>query len=489
MEKNKSKKKRIIIIIAVILVIFALLTVFAVSCMSKAVNQDIMNSAFTENETVKIEKQDIVNSISVSGSVQGESLVKITSSLNLKIAELNVGLGDFVKKGDVLCVFDSSSLQDEYDALKESVDKNSEMNQNIHNINQRNLENAKIEKDAALAQAQRAIDEAVAARDNANNKYAGLVETYNNASAEKDKWYNALQISADEAEYERNNLEYQSALQAFEAAKAEMNALGDQLSSYESAVQTAKDAYGTAERSANAAIDSAQDTINAEKFSTDNSSQIQLDKLAEQIKSCTLTAPESGIITSLNAAEGSIPTTDAIMTIEDNSRLKISAQIKETDILRIKTGMSAVIKTSATSDTEFPGTVTKVVNIFNKGDIMTQDEGGYTAEITVDEAADNLFIGMNAKIQIIADEKKDVLAVPYDSIIEESEGNYVIYIARRQDDGIYKAEKVNVEKGIEGDYYTEVISDEIKEGDFVVTSERAMRDGAVVHVEAGGSNE
>ncbi len=489
MEKNKSKKKRIIIIIAVILVIFALLTVFAVSCMSKAVNHGFMDSAFSENETVKIEKQDIVNSISVSGSVQGENLVKITSSLNLKIAELNVGLGDYVKKGDVLCVFDSSALQDEYDALKESVDKNSEMNESIHNINQRNLENAKIEKEAALAQAQRAIDEAVAARDNANNKYAGLVETYNNASAEKDKWYNALQMSADEAEYERNNLEYQSALQAFEAAKAEMNALGDQLSSYDSAVQTAKDAYGTAERSANAAIDSAQDTVNAEKFSTDNSSQTQLDKLAEQIKSCTVTAPESGIITSLNAAEGSIPTTDAIMTIEDNSRLKISAQIKETDILRIKTGMSAVIKTSATSDAEFPGTVTKVVNIFNKGDIMTQDEGGYTAEITVDEASDNLFIGMNAKIQIIADEKKDVLAVPYDSITEESEGKYVIYIARRQDDGIYKAESVNVEKGIEGDYYTEVISDEIKEGDFVVTSERAMRDGAVVQVEAGGINE
>ena len=81
MEKNKSKKKRIIIIIAVILVIFALLTVFAVSCMSKAVNHGIMDSAFSENETVKIEKQDIVNSISVSGSVQGESLVKTSGNL------------------------------------------------------------------------------------------------------------------------------------------------------------------------------------------------------------------------------------------------------------------------------------------------------------------------------------------------------------------------------------------------------------------------
>lgn len=489
MEKHKSKKKRIIIIIAVILVILAILSVMAVSCMSGAMISDDMNSLSAENEAIRIEKQDIVNSISVSGTVQGENLVKITSSLNLKIAELNVSLGDYVKKGDVLCVFDSSSLQDEYDGLKESIDKTSEMNQNTHNINQRNLENAKIEKEAALAQAQRNIDEAVTARDNANKKYGELVEKYNNASAEKDNCYNKLQASADQSEYEMNDIEYQSALQAFEAAKAEMNALGDQLSSYDSAVKSAEDAYGAAERSADSAIDIAQDSINAEKFSTDNSSQTQLDKLAEQIKACTVTAPESGIITSLNAAEGSIPTTDAIMTIEDNNKLKISVQIREADILRIKSGMKAVIKTTAANDEEFSGTVSKVVNIYNKGDVMTQEEGGYTAEITVDGNAEKLFIGMNAKVQIILDEKQGVLAVPYDSISEESDGSFVVYTARKQDDGVYKARSVKVEKGIEGDYYTEIISDDIKEGDLVVTSEMAMRDGAVVNAEAGGINE
>lgn len=466
------KKRKPLIIISIVVVI-VIIVVILTSCFSKSPSESNVSAPVTD--TALIEKQNLVNSISVSGNVEGDNLVKITSTVNSKIKTLNVSIGDSVKKGDVLCTFDSSDFQDEYNSLKETVEKTQEMNQNTHEINQRNLLNAQKEKDAVLAQAQRAIDSAVDARDKAYQKYNDLIGKCNEYSEKKDSLYNQFQESGDELVYQ----EYQEALQLFTSTETELDTLESQLSTYDDAVQTAQDSYETSERTANSSIQTIQDTIDSEKFNTDNSSQTQLEKLAQKIEDCTVKAPRDGIITSLSVAEGSIPATDAIMTIESNSNLKINVQIKEADILNVKEGMKATIKTDATGDKEFKGTVSKVVNIFSGADPATQTEGGYTAEITVDDSDTSLLIGMNAKVKIITDEKDNVLAVPYDAVSEDN----IIYIARQQSDGSYKSEAVTIEKGMESDYYTEIISSEIKEGDLIVLSPQSMHDGRTIRIE------
>ncbi|HAP79214.1 MAG TPA: hypothetical protein DCQ78_03410 [Ruminococcus sp.] len=466
------KKRKPLIIISIVVVI-VIIVVILTSCFSKSPSESNVSAPVTD--TALIEKQNLVNSISVSGNVEGDNLVKITSTVNSKIKTLNVSIGDSVKKGDILCTFDSSDFQDEYNSLKETVEKTQEMNQNTHEINQRNLLNAQKEKDAVLAQAQRAIDSAVDARDKAYQKYNDLIGKYNEYSEKKDSLYNQFQESGDELAYQ----EYQEALQLFTSTETELDTLESQLSTYDDAVQTAQDSYDSAERSADSSIQTIQDTIDSEKFNTDNSSQTQLEKLAQKIEDCTVKAPRDGIITSLSVAEGSIPATDAIMTIESNSNLKINVQIKEADILNVKEGMKATIRTDATGDKEFKGTVSKVVNIFSGADPATQTEGGYKAEITVDDSDTSLLIGMNAKVKIITGEKDNVLAVPYDAVSEDN----IIYIARQQSDGSYKSEAVTIEKGMESDYYTEIISSEIKEGDLIVLSPQSMHNGRTIRIE------
>lgn len=468
------KKRKPVIIVSAILVVIIIFIISLTSCFMGSAPENTSSAPVTE--TALIEKQNLVNSISVSGTVEGDNLIKITSTINSKIKSLNVGIGDYVKKGDVLCIFDSSALQDEYDSLKETVEKSEEMNQTAHEINERNLRNAETEKEAVLTQAQRNIDNAISERDKAYEKYNNLVGKYNQYAAEKDDLYNQFQSSGDEMTYQ----EYQETLQLFKSTEAELDALENQLSTYDNAVQTAQDSYDSAERSADSTIQSIKDTINSEKYNTDSSSANQLEKLSEKISECTVKAPRDGIVTSLNAAEGSIPTTDAIMTIEDSSNLKINVKIKEVDILNVREGMEAVIRTNATGDKEFKGTVSKVVNIFSGADPLTQNEGGYTAEITVDDNNDTeLLIGMNAKVKIITDEKDNVLAVPYDAISEDN----TIYIARQQSDGSYKSEAVTIEKGLESDYYTEIISSDVKEGDLIILSPQSMHDGRTIKVE------
>ena len=66
---------------------------------------------------------------------------------------------------------------------------------------------------------------------------------------------------------------------------------------------------------------------------------------------------------------------------------------------------------------------------------------------------------MTASVSIALEESKGALAVPYDCVQTDANGDSVIYV----DDNGEKKE-IKVTTGIETDYYTEVISGELSEG-------------------------
>ena len=481
MEKKKSKKK-IIIIISVIAVL-ALSGIGVTSCVSS----QISNMAQTASEgslveTDVLEKQDLSKNISVSGTVESGDLVKITSTVTAKVLSLNVDIGDYVKEGDILCVFDSSDIQKEYDSVKESVDKSDEMAQNTHNINVRNLNNAYADRDEALEKADRQITDAEQARDEAYDKYNNLVNEYNKYNEMRNNLSNELDSIQDEFEYEKKYQQYQEYNQICDGLDAEIEAASQLIDASEDAVTNAYDLYNSTLKSAELTLQGYQDVIDAEKFSQDNSGEKQLEAIQKQLDECVVKATKSGIITSLNIAEGSIPTSDALMTIEDSSKLKITVNVKEADILNVKKGLKATVRTDATGSDEISGTVTRVVNIMTAADPISQQGGGYTAEIEINDKDTKLLIGMNAKVKIILEENPDALAVPYDAITQDKDGNDIIYIAEKSDDGTYKAKSVKIEKGIESDYYTEIISDEVKEGDIFVLTPNIVYNGKTLNI-------
>lgn len=449
----------------------------AVSCAGMPTEMNEPTGSYT------IERQDIENYISVSGNVEGSNIVKVTSDLNYKVKELKVEVGSSVKEGDVLCIFDSSELQNEYDNLKASFDKTGEKQQSLHDINQRTLNNAISDKDDAVAQAQRAVDNAVSARDNAYNKYNKLGQKKDELYNQYINYYNAAYGEEYNEVAERQS---EAAYAQYTQAEAEYSALGEQLATYDNAVQDAHDAYNKTVKSADQAIQAAKDSINAEKFDSDSSTQNQLDKLKEKIDKCTVKATTSGIVTSIDVAEGSFPSASSIMTIEDTSQLRIKVTVNESDILNVHEGQKAVITTTATGDKEFIGSVDRVVNIFSGQlkDAFTGEAtgGGYSAEIKIDASDSELLIGMSAKVKIILDEKPDVIAVPYDAIIEDDNGKHSVFIADGAP-GSYTAKKVDVETGMEANYYTEITSGPLKEGDIVITTPNLVSDGAPVVLE------
>ena len=423
----------------------------------------------TPVSTYTLEHTCVENYISVSGTVEGSNIVKVTSDLTAKVKTVNVGVGSSVKAGDVLCVFDDSDYQEQYDKLKETADTSQEKLDSYHEKNKRALQDAKTQKTELLRKAQRAIDSAVSARDSAYAKYDRLRQ-------ERDELYDAYPNEEDPL--------YQQYL----AAKEQYEAFGETLSQYDEAVQAARDAYNETSKSADAAIAAAQEAIDDEKYNKDNTVQDQLDKLKENIENCTIKATKDGVITSINIAEGSFPTTEALMTIEDTSALRINVSINEADILKVKEGQKAVITTTATGEEEFSGKVERVVNIMS-GQITNaytgeKAGGGYSAEILIDDAQ-NLLIGMTAKAKIILDEKDNVLAVPYDSIKNNDDGTFSVFVAEQSGDkGGYKAKEIKVEKGLETNYLTEITSSELSDGDIILTdvTTNMITDGEDVNI-------
>ena len=384
-------------------------------------------------EVVTVAKQDMSQSISVTGKVASSKTMSVTSDLTAKVKTLNVELGDHVKKGDVLLAFDISDLDEQIKTLEQQTSRAAK---------------AKAREKEKL---QRALDQAVADGN----------EAVKDAAAEADKAYQAwAKLAADpEAEAEE--------------------------------VDAAKDAYYAAEKAVNAAVkegnanvNAAQEAIEDADYASnddDNDTAKELAKLYRQRNNATIKAEQDGIVTQLNTSVGSTPE-GTLMRIEDDTALTIQVGVKAKDIVRLEKGMRAELTSDAYPDQTFSGTVTKVVNFTSSEAGSDGEKGGdsgdgYRANITIDEG-DGLLLGMGVKVKIYLQEGEEAMAVPYDSIIEEDGTSYVYRaVPDEKDPEQATFEKVRVNPGEPGDYYTGVASEDLSIGDLVVSSPDMVSEG------------
>jgi len=451
------KKKAIII--PVVVAVLAGGGLYACNAMTKAANESMMaNSKYT---VIPAGQNDLSKVISTTGKVIGNGTVDVTTKLNCSVSKVNVSLGDMVKEGDLLCEFDSTELQEEYDALKKQMDNSDKKEKSDSSRNQRDLESAKAKKEAALARAQREID-------NARNKEAEVVNEHNDLA---DKLNNNL-LSEEE----------------IPAAQARYDALHESLPALETAIISAEDSYSDVESQWDETIQKLQDVIDGEAFDSGSDDQKKLDKLSEQIEQCKVYAPQSGIITVLNVNEGSVPSAPSIMTIVNTDKTVIELTVKETDITKIAEGMKAKVTSKVIPGEEFSASITRIVNVVSTETTADGVETGYKVEVTLDETNDQLLIGMSASVDVTIDEVGEKLSVPYSGIIEEDGAEYV-YVAEpaNDDEGGYIARKKKVVKGAESDFYVEVKSGEVKSGDLIIEDPEGgdlpeVSDGARVQV-------
>lgn len=155
------------------------------------------------------------------------------------------------------------------DTLVKTMENSKNLDNNTHKINMRNLEKAKQDKEISLAQAQRSIDSAISAKDKAYQKESNLVNALNQAYTDRDNTRNFLgTVNQEESpDVYADTLQRLQELELTVKTKEEsLDAVREQLSSYDDAVQSAYDSYSAVERNADSAIQSYQDILDSEEF-------------------------------------------------------------------------------------------------------------------------------------------------------------------------------------------------------------------------------
>lgn len=448
----KTGKKKWTIIVAV--VVIAAIGIGAIS--SGAGKQQEV----TVNGTVSyIEKRTLANSISGNGVVEASSKEDVTGgSYGMKVKSVHVEVGDVVAVGDVICVFDTEDLQERRDELREQA---------IEAEQQKVERNAEYDKDIADAESDR-LEQLNTAKEN----LANAVEKRDTA-----------QIDYNQAKVEYDRLVTEGNLSILEKAELEesLTSKENTVSMYQDSVDTYEQRVKSLEAQDNSALIDAKENYN-EQFG--NSSTTRNEQAAEydkQIEEATIRANMAGVITAVNVTEGANFNGGAVANIESTDAFVIEAQIEEYDIPDIKEGMKVLVKTDATRDVELEGVVTYVApRATNSGgssmagfssmlsgvdtSSFSSSSGSatYLVKITLNEPNERLRLGMNAKVSIITEESVDTWSVAYDAVYTREDGTtYLEKVVGKDEEGNILTEEMDVEIGLQGTYYVEVISSEL----------------------------
>lgn len=522
--RKRQRKKKMRIAIALVLVIVILVGVLYSQRSKK-------ESADAEVKTEKLEKRTIVNSVSGSGKVEAVNSEEVTAGMaGTTIDSIEVQVGDHVEAGQTIAVMDTSSLSSQVKSLNDEI-KDLEK-QKADAVKSKKEAEDKAAADAQAAQVQAAQDayaREVAAQAQKEANEAEKKQTLSALTAQ----YNALntQYTADNEKLQSMQATYQEKLQDGADDGADAGADGkkgwketdaDAMAYYAlilqqqgtvtteltqlQNLQTSMKAVENADTSVSIpAVSSPQlslpatGQLNNMNVATSYDSAIstlkeQVKSLNRQIANGTIKARTSGTVTEVNAKAGDTYLGTPIASVEGIETLMLTAEVDEYDIPDVSVGMPVKIKTDATRDEELEGEVSFValkasgsssssslgaLSSLTGGADMSgfpaaSSDATYTVHIALKEQNERLRIGMNAKISIITDSVKDAWSVPFESVQTDEDGReYIEVEEEKKVDGrkTTTKRKIPVTTGIEGTYYIQIMSDELKEGMDVIVPE------------------
>lgn len=513
---NFIKRHRKLEISLVLIVAVGVVIVQVVSAMGSKTTMPVD----LPQQTAAVERRDLMNTLSATGTIESQEQKEISSTLqNYEVKTVNVAVGDQVQEGDVLLEFDSTDLEDSLQQARDELSVAQAQNSLSLKSAQRDLESTKTNVEYQTQSDDQKVENAEQNLDAAQSKAADAAARYQAAVDDK----NAKKTALDEATAAQAAQEEIEALtKAYEEASAAEQSAKDASESADNAVTTAQNNYDSAvtDRAKSyesnvSSVEKQEDSVTNQKLNNATNLTKQEDFVQtyeENLEKCTVTAPWAGTVTEVNVEAGDTYTSGTLVKIEDCTGFVVTANIDEYDISKISQGMKVYIKTDATGDEELEGEVNFVSPVpvsssssGASGGMTTSTDASYEIKVSILTPAEELRIGMTAKLSIVLESVENVLAVPYDAVQQNANGDSVIYVldgGKGQDEGIpdgvepegaqagetqtgetagkqkvsaadqsvqQNQREIVVTTGLETDYYIEVQSDELTEGMQVIT--------------------
>lgn len=212
---------------------------------------------------------------------------------------------------------------------------------------------------------------------------------------------------------------------------------------------------------------------------TVNRMKSQYDRAVTNLGYATITSPVDGTVISRQVDVGqtvaaSFQTPDLFAIAEDLSKMQIETAVSEADIGMITEGQKVTFTVDAYPTQTFEGEVRQI----RLSPTITSNVVVYTVVIDVDNSDLRLKPGMTAFVTILISEKNDIWKVQnsalilrsFDGIVEDAgEATPKTHLAILRDvNGVQTVVLVPYEKGLVTATETEIISDDIQEGDRVI---------------------
>lgn len=507
----KKKKSKWIFIGAAIIIVTLILF------MSSMISAGTASAPIRYSE---LYQQELVNSISAKGIVESVNKSNVYSTLGFSIKTVNVEVGDAVTEGQILCQLDTSDLELSIEQQKADLSVSEKNSLNLLQDNQRILNDAasnlKNGTNGQVLNAETALKTAEINLQNAQTNYDNILKDYESESnsqiitAESNVNSSELDLDTKKTSYEKYKLLYEAgSLSKNEYEQAEtaytnaQNKYNDAVAALESAKTAEIRNLEQAETSLNSAkvnYNSAKETLNVtkqaasqeiEKYKSNvegnqiaantDSKLLAIQKLQKQFDDSTILAPMSGTVTAVYAKEGA-SVIGLLFVIEDTDNLKITTKIKEYDVGKVKPDMEVLIKSDSTGEAVYEGKISSIDPAAVKnasGDTASTSDVEFGSQIQVLSPGNDLKIGMNTRLTIVLERKKNVYSIPFDAAITNEKGENVIYTVAESEQK-YIAKQINVTTGMETDFYIEISSDELEDGMKIINDASAVHDGMYV---------
>jgi len=205
----------------------------------------------------------------------------------------------------------------------------------------------------------------------------------------------------------------------------------------------------------------------------------KLNKAREQKKKARIVAPADGLVVYYKEDwydETRIKTgtqlheRQQIIELPDTSSMKVVMRVHESQIERLKEGLTATVTLEGYSGRQYPGKVAKIGTVADSGHRwINPNSKEYLTEVLIEGATSDLKPGGTAKVDVLVTQLNNVVAVPIQAVFGKG-GKYYVFVEDRGgarpaevEVGLASTEYIEIKKGLDvGQEVRLVISDEMK---------------------------
>ena len=192
--------------------------------------------------------------------------------------------------------------------------------------------------------------------------------------------------------------------------------------------------------------------------------QMSAQELVEAAKK-GIKADFNGVITKVSVVEGATTALGTeLFTLQNTDKINVNINVSKYDYDKLKEGQSADITLAGKT---YEGEVTSISHV------ATQNEKGaslISADVRIKNPDDDIFLGVDAKVTIHAEEADDVVVLPSEVVNIGKDGSFCYVI----ENGVITRRDITT--GISSDDYVEVTAG-IKEGDEVIRDLGSLEEG------------